>query len=118
MIRSGDWKLVHVRGTEELLYNLKDDPEEWHNLAEEPAHRELSRGLSARVTAGWDPDACDERHWRSQERRMALLGVLGRGEPRSRQEPSPAVPHPNPAYRPGGGGGFGFTTTRRERRRA
>ena len=120
MIRAGDWKLVHVPGTEELLYNLRDDPEERVNVAEDPSHQEVRRSLSAQVRAGWDPDDCDERRWQSQERRVALLRALGRGEPRSWQEPSPPVPHPNPAYRPGKGGGFQFAPkqTQNQKRRA
>jgi choline-sulfatase len=111
MIRSGDWKLVQVPGTETLLYNLKQDPEEWQNLAGDPRHEGIRRELAARVSAGWNADACDERRWRSQERRVAILQATGRGEPRSWQHPSAPVPHPNPAYRAGASGEFQFSAS-------
>jgi choline-sulfatase len=109
MIRRGDWKLIHVPDTEEVLYNLRQDPEEWQNLADDPAHREVRDSLSNKLKLGWDPDLCDERRWQSQERRMAILRALGRGEPRAWQQPSTPIPHPNPAYRPDASGPFQFS---------
>jgi choline-sulfatase len=109
MIRSAEWKLIHVPHTEEVLYNLNQDPEEWQNLANDPGHRKIRDALSLRLKQGWDPDLCDERRWQSQERRMAILNALGRGEPRAWQQPSTPVPHPNPAYRPNDSEPFQFS---------
>jgi choline-sulfatase len=109
MIRRGEWKLIHVPDTEEVLYNLRQDPEEWQNLADDPTHRAVRDSLSTKLKAGWDPDLCDGRRWQSQERRMAILRALGRGEPRAWQQPSAPIPHPNPAYRSEANGPFQFS---------
>jgi choline-sulfatase len=109
MIRSKEWKLIHVPHTEEVLYNLQQDPEEWRNVADDPAYRNIRDELSRRLRQGWDPDLCDERRWQSQERRMAILSALGRGEPRDWQQPSAPVPHPNRAYRSNRDGPFQFS---------
>jgi choline-sulfatase len=109
MIRSAEWKLIHVPHTEEVLYNLNQDPGEWQNVADDPAHRQIRDELSSRLKQGWDPELCDERRWQSQERRMAILASLGRGEPRAWQQPSAPIPHPNPAYRSDKEGPFQFS---------
>lgn len=48
MIRTRDWKYVyrHAYGPEEL-FDLRNDPKERENLAEEPAHKERKRELKA-----------------------------------------------------------------------
>lgn len=33
-----DWRLVHYANGDEELYQIKSDPFEWHNLANDPAH--------------------------------------------------------------------------------
>jgi choline-sulfatase len=108
MIRTGKWKYIHVPDTESLLYDLEEDPGEWKNLANDPACRKVRESLYKRLMAGWDPDDCDERRWQSQERRLAILGAVGRGRPREWQPPSSPVPHPNPTYGPGERGPFDF----------
>ncbi len=41
MIRQGDWKYVHYTWYGDLLFNIKQDPGEFHNLAGNPAHRDV-----------------------------------------------------------------------------
>ena len=52
MLRHGDWKLIvwHGHPTSKLvrdgeLYNLKDDPDELHNLFHSPDHKDQVRGM-------------------------------------------------------------------------
>ncbi len=45
-IRSGDWHYIHYIDDSEELYNLRRDPEEWTNLARNPAHREVRDRLA------------------------------------------------------------------------
>ena len=56
MIRTGDWKLVYYAGYRPQLFNLREDPQELHDLAENPAHAVLRDQLVARVLQDWDPD--------------------------------------------------------------
>ncbi|MCB1106343.1 MAG: sulfatase-like hydrolase/transferase, partial [Cephaloticoccus sp.] len=57
MIRSGPWKLYHYHGDDHpVLYNLHDDPGEWHDLAADPAHAGRRAELMTRLYADWDPE--------------------------------------------------------------
>ena len=40
MIRVGDWKLMHFTWYGDYLFNLKDDPNEYHNLIHSPDYKE------------------------------------------------------------------------------
>jgi len=39
------WHYINYNGTEEELYNLKEDPEEWHNLAADASHENIKQQL-------------------------------------------------------------------------
>ena len=39
------WHYINYDGTEEELYNLKEDPEEWHNLAADASHENIKQQL-------------------------------------------------------------------------
>ena len=91
MVRRGDYKLNVVPGCEPELFNLAADPDEWHDLAADEAHRGVREELMALAMDGWDPDRCDEARWQSEERRLAILRT---GQHVDWQTPSLAVPHP------------------------
>jgi len=60
MIRSGKWKLWWYGDSEGLppaLFNLEHDPDETHDLAEDPSYVEIRDELMDKVRAGWDPEA-------------------------------------------------------------
>jgi choline-sulfatase len=96
MLRRGPYKLNYVPGCEPELFDLRDDPNEWHNLAADPAYREIRDELTALVLENWEPDRCDEARWQSEERR---LGILKAKQSLDWQMPSPPVPHPLQAGR-------------------
>ncbi|MCB0088330.1 MAG: sulfatase-like hydrolase/transferase [Caldilineaceae bacterium] len=50
------WKLIYYHGDEPQLFNLSNDPDELHDLAQSPAHQAVRQQLTARVLDGWDPD--------------------------------------------------------------
>ena len=96
MIRRGSFKLTYVPGCEPELFNLSKDPDEWNNLAADSEYRTVLQGLENLVTKDWEPDRCDQRRWASEDRRLAILKVLGPGMPVEWRSPSPSVPHPLP----------------------
>ncbi len=69
MIRTGNWKYVyHGRPAADLpverqLFNMKADPDEFHNLASDPDHADLIAKLHARMVkeVGGDIDETEQR---------------------------------------------------------
>lgn len=45
MIRVGDWKLMHFTWYSDYLFNLKEDPNEYHNLNNNPDYKDKSKEL-------------------------------------------------------------------------
>jgi len=45
-VRSRDWRLISYEDGAKELYDHRTDPDEFHNLANDPAHRDTLRGLS------------------------------------------------------------------------
>jgi arylsulfatase A-like enzyme len=56
-IRYEDWHYIHYIDDSEELYDLRADPDEWHNLAREPAHRETKERLAAMMPSDPAPVA-------------------------------------------------------------
>ncbi|NJN83522.1 MAG: sulfatase-like hydrolase/transferase [Caldilineaceae bacterium] len=50
MLYQGMWKLAKYSTGEALLFNLFDDPDEQHNLIDDPAHRQRFREMDALLT--------------------------------------------------------------------
>lgn len=78
MLREGRFKYVHYTGFAPELYDLESDPEEMHDLAAEPAHRENVAGFERRLRQTLDPEAVDRRAKRDQ---TALIQKHGGPEP-------------------------------------
>jgi choline-sulfatase len=91
MVRRGNFKLNYVPGCEPELFDLSQDPNEWHNLAGDPAFSSVRAELQTLALKDWDPDRCDELRWQSEERRLAILKAR---QTLDWQKPSPPVPHP------------------------
>jgi choline-sulfatase len=69
MIRRGDWKYLYFTGDEPLLFNLREDPGEFRNLAGAALQKELHGILTGLV----DPDGVTERAFAAQERVLSAL---------------------------------------------
>jgi len=95
MIRRGEWKYIYFSWYgDTLLFNLKEDPGEMNNLADNPAHASKVRELHGLLTSLVDPDKVTEAAFRKQHQVLmkmvqektpdeffhALRGRLGRGQ--------------------------------------
>ena len=75
MVRRGPWKLNYYAGYDRpQLFNLDQDPDEFHDRADDPSCREIVRELTTAVLEGWSADFCEQRHarnklWRNYVRR-------------------------------------------------
>ena len=56
MIRDGEWKLNYYHGQPLQLFNLKEDPNELHNRADDSICQDILQDLTSQVLKGWDPD--------------------------------------------------------------
>jgi choline-sulfatase len=45
-IRSRDWRLISYHDGAQELYDHRSDPDEFHNLADDPAHQEMLQQLT------------------------------------------------------------------------
>jgi choline-sulfatase len=68
LIRKGDWKYLYFTGDEPLLFNLKDDPGEFHNLGGKKDSAAIQKELHGLLTSQVDPDAVTDRAFAEQER--------------------------------------------------
>jgi len=56
MVRKGPWKYNFYYGELPELFNLKEDPAEFHNLADDPTYQDVCNELEALILEGWDPE--------------------------------------------------------------
>lgn len=67
MIRQGDWKFIHYEGFEPELFNLKDDPEELENLANNTDCANLVATMKAALLSICDPQRVDAQALHDQQ---------------------------------------------------
>jgi choline-sulfatase len=77
MIRSGPWKLNYYHGYRPQLFNLADDPDEVHDLAEDPRYAEVRGHLTARVLDGWNVEGV-VRKWELKREQAQVLRAWAR----------------------------------------
>ena len=56
MIRTGPWKYSYYLDGSEELYNMKEDPGEWNNLASQASLSAIATELRRRVVEFWEPE--------------------------------------------------------------
>jgi choline-sulfatase len=74
MLRDDRYKLVEYVGMPSQLFDLETDPDEAHNLADDPAHAETLARLQAALRAICDPAATDAQAKASQRHRVEAVG--------------------------------------------
>ena len=77
MVRWNEWKLIYYHGMEPQLFNLKEDPEELHDMSQALAHSEIKSMLIERVLDGWNPDAIATK-MKSIQEAQKILGAWTR----------------------------------------
>jgi choline-sulfatase len=76
MVRKGDWKYNYIHGHEPQLFNMKDDPKEWNNLAGSPDHADIESELNGLVLDEFDPDDIAAENLASIQRRAVIKEVM------------------------------------------
>lgn len=84
LVRKGDWKLVHYEDYPDQLFNLADDPEEFTDLAGDPAHAGVMEDLAAELRKICDTAAVDRAARKTQARMIVENGgkdaIIKRGD--------------------------------------
>ena len=84
MIRSGRYKYIHYVAYRPQLFDLKSDPEELNDLAEDPAYGSVLAECERKLRAICDPEEVDEWAKKRQAGQLAKAGgreaVIARGD--------------------------------------
>jgi len=81
MLRKGDWKYLYFSGDDPLLFNLKDDPGEFMNLAGRPDTAAIQKQLHQHLLSLVAPDAVTRRAFDAQDRvLMNMVKTMKRDE--------------------------------------
>ena len=79
MIRRGDYKYIHCDGDPPLMYNLKEDPDELRNLAEDKSHADLKAQFAIEVKNGWNMEQITADVIAKQKQRRAVYTAMQSG---------------------------------------
>ncbi len=77
MIRRDAWKLNYYHGQPSQLFNLKEDPNELNDRANDPSCNEILMELTDSVLDGWDPEEI-KKQMAAKREDTNLLGRWGR----------------------------------------
>ena len=77
MVRSGDWKLNYYHGQPLQLFNLKDDPDELRDRANDHACQAIREALTRTVLDGWNPERIAEQ-MATKRADLQILSAWGR----------------------------------------
>lgn len=72
MLRRGRYKFNYSLGDPPQLYDLSNDPNEFHDLAAEPAYQSVVEELQTQLLSHWDPVALEQQVRRSQSERRLI----------------------------------------------
>ncbi|MCZ6677494.1 MAG: sulfatase-like hydrolase/transferase [Candidatus Poribacteria bacterium] len=72
MLRRGRYKFNYSLGDPPELYDLQNDSNEFHNLAEDASHQAICEDLQARLLSHWNPVAIEGQVRQSQKERLLM----------------------------------------------
>ncbi|MDE2727819.1 MAG: sulfatase-like hydrolase/transferase, partial [Gemmatimonadota bacterium] len=78
MARQGRYKYQYIHGYAPRLFDLDDDPGEWHDLAGDDAHHQVESRLRGRILDRFDPDAIADANLSSLYRRRLIRDTMAR----------------------------------------
>ncbi|SFJ40016.1 choline-sulfatase [Celeribacter neptunius] len=78
-LRRGRYKLNLCALDPDQLFDLEADPQEQHNLADDPDHAEAHKALRAEAEGYWDLEKYDADVRKSQARRWVVYDALRKG---------------------------------------
>ena len=78
MIRQGRWKYIHYPGFAPQLFDLWSDPQERHDLGQDPSFAAVRQRLDTVLRSQCDPEAVNAGAFADQAARIAANG--GRAE--------------------------------------
>lgn len=78
-LRDGDWKYIACKSDPDMLYNIKNDPEERVNLAVGRLHNGQLVAMREMAAKRWNLDAYDAQVRESQARRQIVYEALRSG---------------------------------------
>jgi choline-sulfatase len=79
MIRRGRYKYIYSEPDPEQIFDLEDDPNELHNLADRQEFQELCQVFHAEFLQHWDKEALHKQVVDSQHRRRLVYRALRSG---------------------------------------
>ena len=85
MLRKGKYKYNYSLGDAPELYDISEDPEEFHNLANEPKYQAICRDLETQLLAEWNPIEIEKQVRESQKARI-LIEKVTKGQWRRREQ--------------------------------
>jgi choline-sulfatase len=74
MLRDDRYKLIYYVGMPRQLFDLGTDPDERHNVADDPAYASIRARLEAQLREICDPEAVDAEAQADQQRRIEAVG--------------------------------------------
>lgn len=86
MMRRGPWKLVHYEGYRPQLFNLEKDPEEFHDLGDNPHYEGIRQELTQCALTGWSASHIEETLARRTRARSVLTAWFKAVQPPSPEQ--------------------------------
>ncbi len=77
MLRRGPYKLNYSWGDPVELYDLEDDPDEFHDLSSRMEYQDLIAAMTADLLSDWDPAALDRQVRASQRQQKYIEELFG-----------------------------------------